>query len=146
MIRQLAALSLLIVACKDNTGPALPSVADLAGRWNLVRLEVVGIANPSQKLDLKAQFGISATLVIAADGQAVLSASVQGSDVLDTATITLHRDTLVYSVGGGLTYAYIVATSRSSMTWTAVVTDNSFDLNGDGSADESREVDSWQRF
>ena len=146
MRRHHIVLILLGAACtQDGLGPTFKTVADLAGRWTLTQLELTGVADPSQKVDLKTRFGISATLTIATGGQAVLTASVQGSQSVDTATIALHGDTLIYSRLGGSALAYVVSGSRTLMTWTAVATDDYFDLDGDGTGDESREIDGWQR-
>lgn len=147
MKRLLPTLVVLSIACgRDSTGPSFATVTDLAGRWNLTGLELVGVPNSAVKLDAKAQFGISATLSIAADGRAVITATAQGNQSSDTATIALRGDTLIYTIVNGLPAEYLLHGSGRTMTWTAAQTSDFFDLNGDGTPDESREIDTWQRF
>ncbi len=149
MKRLFPALVLLSAACsQDGTGPRFASVGDLAGRWNLASLVLVGVPDSSKRLDLIARFGLSATLSISPGGRAVITAILQGNESADTAALTLHADTLTYTSTRAYSYsvAYILRGSGKIMTWTAVQTNDFFDLDGDGTPDVAREIDTWQRF
>src|SRR5712692_1894849 len=74
MKRLFPALVLVTAACsQDITGPKFASVADLSGRWNLAGLVLVGVPDSSKRLDVRARFGLSATLSISPGGRAVIT-------------------------------------------------------------------------
>ncbi len=147
MKRLFPALVLVTAACsQDITGPKFASVADLSGRWNLAGLVLVGVPDSSKRLDVRARFGLSATLSISPGGRAVITATAQGNEFADTAALALYADTLTYTRANSYSVVYILRGSGQSMTWTAVQTNDSFDLDGDGTPDVAREIDTWQRF
>jgi hypothetical protein len=134
-----------ITACSDSTGPSSGvSLGRMAGTWDLSRLDMVLLSDSTVSQDLKAAFGISATLTIQRTGSAVLVLRQPGQpDATVSATVSLRGDTLAY-VADSSGYEAIVRLSGRTMTWRALLT-TYWDLDGDGSAEEVFERDVWQR-
>jgi hypothetical protein len=107
----------------------------MAGTWDLSRLEMVLVSNPSVKQDIKEDLGLTtARITIDASGGAILVTPT------DTGFATLSRgDTLVYG-----SYEAIVTLSGRTMTWRAVE-NTTWDVTNDGLVDEVFERDVWQR-
>jgi len=136
----------LLLACQDSSGPpAALSLAQLAGTWDLTEFALLLEADTTVQLDLKAEMDLAATLTIAAGGAATLTVSWQDEAPQSTAaTIALRGDTLLYSTEGS-NFEFRVALAARRMTWLALYTDEFADLDGDGSADETRERYGWLR-
>jgi hypothetical protein len=136
--------ALTVTACADISGPSRLSLAQLAGTWNLSRLEMVLASDTSVHQDVKASYGIRATLTINRDGSAVLVAEAQGQPSMTlSATITLRGDTLTYETEGS-TFETVIRLTGRTMTWLAVQT-SLWDMDGDGTPEDVFERDVWQR-
>ena len=141
----LAILALAVVACSDSTGPSSQlSVSQLAGTWELSRLEMVLASDTSVSRDVQAGTGLTVTLTIGFNGAATLVAAVPGQGEVTVAVkISLRGDTLVYEAEGS-TYEAIVHVAGRTMTWLSVAT-GYYDMDNNGSPEEVFERDVWQR-
>ena len=122
----------------DATGPRpLTTVADLAGKWTLTVWEAVSVADTTQRLDLRAQLMAVATLEVASDGAATLTASVYGqSPTVQRATLALSGDTLIYHEITGDS-RFLLSGTRDRMIWRGIIPQYQ-DVNGDGIPEETR--------
>lgn len=135
-----------LIACSDSTGPSSAlTLSHLAGTWDLTRLEMLLASDTSVRQDVKAILGLNASLTITNGGAATLSVQAPGEPTQTvSATISIHGDTIVYQPASGSTYEVTAKLAGRSMTWLAVETGD-WDLDGDGSPEEVREREVWQR-
>ena len=136
----------LLLACQDSAGPTQElSLAQLAGTWDLSELKLLLESDRRVQVDLKAALDLTATLAITAEGATTLTVRFP-DEAPDTVrgTMVLQGDTLVYNAPG-TTFEYRITVAGRRMTWFALYTDEFVDLNGDGSADETRESYGWVR-
>ena len=135
-----------LIACSDSTGPSSAlTLSHLAGTWDMTRLDMLLASDTTVRQDVKALFGLNVSLTITKDGGATLSIQSPGEPTQTvSATISIHGDTLVYEPANGSTYEVTAKLAGRSMTWLAVETVE-WDLDGDGSPEEVRERDVWQR-
>jgi len=111
----------------------------------MTRLEMLLASDTTVHQDVKALFGLNAALTITKDGGATLSIQSPGEPTQTvSATISIRGDTIVYQPADGSTYEVTAKLAGRSMTWLAVETSD-WDLDGDGSPEEVRERDVWQR-
>jgi hypothetical protein len=135
-----------VIGCSDGTGPSSElSLSQLAGTWDLAHLEMLRTSDNSVMQDLKAEYGIHASLIIRRGGTAVMAFAMSGGSP-DTvnATIALRGDTIVYSTDNGVSYEATVKLSGRSMTWLGLET-HDWTTDGGATWEEVRERDTWQR-
>lgn len=122
----------------DTSGPRpIRTLADMAGTWTLTSWEAVGVADTTQRLDLKAQLTAVATLQVAADGTATFTSSVYGqSPTVQEATISLSGDTLSYHEITGDS-RFLLSGTVNRMIWRGLIPQYQ-DVTGDGVPDETR--------
>jgi hypothetical protein len=131
--------ALLAAGCgTDTSGPRpIRTLADMAGTWTLTSWEAVGVADTTQRLDLKARLTAIATLQVAADGGATFTSSVYGqSPTVQQATISLSGDTLSYHEITGDS-RFLLSGTVNRMIWRGLIPQYQ-DVTGDGVPDETR--------
>lgn len=134
-----ASIALFAAGCgTDTSGPRpIRTLADMAGTWTLTSWEAVGVADTTQRLDLKAQLTAVATLQVAADGTATFTSSVYGqSPTVQEATISLSGDTLSYHEITGDSH-FLLSGTVNRMIWRGLIPQYQ-DVTGDGVPDETR--------
>ncbi len=136
----IAIAAVAVLACSDSTGPSTLSLAQLAGTWDLSRLDMLLASDTTVRQNVMQEYGFHASLTIERDGSTVLTAT-GGGEPPDTvlSTITIHGDTLVY--GGFEVRARL---QGRTMTWLALETDL-WDIDNDGTPEDVLERDVWQR-
>ena len=129
-----------LLACSDSTGPSTLSLAQLAGTWDLARLDMVLLSDTTVSQNVIQQFGLSASLTIDRGGSTVLTISMNGL-APDTvySTIAIHGDTLAYG-----DYQATARLQGRTMTWLALQP-TLWDLDNDGTPEDVLERDVWQR-
>jgi hypothetical protein len=132
--------ALTVLACSDSTGPSAISIAQLAGTWDLSRLDMLLVSDTTVSQNVVAQYGLTASLTINRNGTTMLTVSVTGSPP-DTAytTIAIHGDTVAYG-----DYEATVRLHSRTMTWLALES-SPWDIDNDGTPEDVLERDVWQR-
>jgi hypothetical protein len=129
-----------LLACSDSSGPSTLSLGQLAGTWDLSRLDMLLASDTTVRQNVIQEYGLHASLTIDRDGATVLTVSMSGS-APDTAygTIEIHGDTVAYG-----DYEATVRLHGRTMTWLALET-SSWDIDNDGTPEDVLERDVWQR-
>ena len=144
----LAALAVAVSACSDSTGPSSQiTLSQIAGSWDLSRVEMLLAADTSVHQDVTAMLGgARISLNINRDGAGILVVAAVGQVPDSTrVAISLHGDTLVFSAeGAGTDYVVNVKIAGPSMSWRGLKT-TSWDLDNDGSPETVYERDTWRR-
>jgi hypothetical protein len=132
--------ALTVIACSDSTGPSALSLAQLAGTWDLSRLDMLLVSDTTKSENVIQQFGLTASLTINRNGSTMLTISMTGG-APDTAysTIAIHGDTLAFG-----DYEVAARLHGRTMTWLALKT-SLWDIDNDGTPEDVWERDVWQR-
>lgn len=127
------ALLVTLAACGgDNT----LTLSAMAGTWDATEYVIVDTADHNNTFDVLVRLGISLSTEIRVDGRLILV--VDGIPV-DTSVATVSGNVVDFNA-----LSYNVALSGNNMTWTSVDT-SPFDIDGDGTDEETFERVRWHR-
>lgn len=137
----LVAAAVLSGACGSSDGgsgsPTGPSGSTLAGTWKATRAEFVGVANPSQRVEVVA-LGVSVTLVLTSGGTFTLTIVEPGvPPEVTNGSWTSSSDTLRMTPGG-MSWSWEFDMNLSGSTLALSNATFEFDVNGDDRDDQTK--------
>ena len=132
----LLACAALSLACSDN-GPDTPDpMAEVRGSWTSESWEFRGVDNPAQKLDL-IDAGFTGTLDVQPSGAFTISLNFQGDESVQTGTLSVRGDKLVFSTEDGEVLLKYTS-AGGTMIWDTTVPEEG-DIDADGVEDSFTE-------
>ena len=138
----LVAAAALAAACGGSDGgssgsPTGPSGSSLVGTWKASRAEFVGVANPSQRVEI-VSLGVSVTLALQGGGAYTLTiAEPNLPPEVATGAWTASRDVLRLTPAG-MSWSHEFDMTLDGNTLTLLNATFEFDVNGDDRDDQAK--------